>query len=276
MNFLQNAFLQDSGREPKISVVIPTYNRAHCIEVCVQSVLTQSYENLEVIVVDDGSSDNSRDILARLAESDPRINVLHQDNSGVSSARNTGIRASQGEYIAFLDSDDRWYPEKLEKQLEAISEHTEPVLSMTALHITYPDGTSEQSTRRSDGMPLDRVLAGGPMVGPSSWLVSKELFNLKEIGFFDESLHFGEDAQWVLEYLKSGREICFLNEPLTYFSGSDEDKVYRGQAGAVDKIIEMNEPWLRATVPDDITNGYVRRLEGEKAKAQRQNPGGMK
>ena len=100
---------------PKVSVVIPTYQHAHFVAQAISSVLSQTYCDLEVIVVDDGSTDDTQEIVAGFGE---QIRVVqHEKNSGLSAARNTGIQLSRGEYVAFLDADDIWLPEKLEKQI---------------------------------------------------------------------------------------------------------------------------------------------------------------
>ncbi|MBM2835200.1 MAG: glycosyl transferase [Candidatus Brocadiaceae bacterium] len=95
----------------QVSVVIPTYNRAPYVIMAIESVLAQSYQDYEIIVVDDGSTDGTRDVLEPYRD---RIRYMYQDNKGVSAARNTGIQESRGEWIAFLDSDDEWLPNKLE------------------------------------------------------------------------------------------------------------------------------------------------------------------
>ncbi|HEX9046250.1 MAG TPA: glycosyltransferase [Verrucomicrobiae bacterium] len=102
---------------PKISVVIPAFNRAHCLANAVQSALDQTFTDLEIIVVDDGSTDGAAEVLAQFGE---RIRVLRQENRGVSAARNAGIRAARAEWIAFLDSDDQWHPEKLRRQWDCL------------------------------------------------------------------------------------------------------------------------------------------------------------
>ena len=102
---------------PKVSVVIPTHDRAHLVGRAIRSVLAQTFQDFEIIVVDDCSVDNTKEVVQSLADS--RIRYLrHEINRGGSAARNTGIGAARGEWIAFLDSDDEWLPKKLEKQLE--------------------------------------------------------------------------------------------------------------------------------------------------------------
>jgi len=103
-------------KEKLISVVIPTYNRSSLCKIAVESVLAQSYENLEVIVVDDGSTDDTEDVIANIPDS--RIRYVRQVNAGVSAARNTGMMMANGEFIALLDSDDKWLPWKLEAQVQ--------------------------------------------------------------------------------------------------------------------------------------------------------------
>ena len=98
-----------------VSVIIPAYNRAHYIREAIESALQQSHRPLEIIVVDDGSTDETPQILATYSEP---VRVFRQVNQGVAAARNLGVSHARGEYVAFLDSDDLWHPEKLEKQIE--------------------------------------------------------------------------------------------------------------------------------------------------------------
>ena len=111
---------------PTISVIIPTYNRAHLIGKAVKSVLSQTYQDFEIIVVDDGSTDNTEEIVKSFT--DYKIYyICHKHNRGASAARNTGIKASRGEYIAFLDSHDEWLPEKLDKQIKTFNSESSEV-----------------------------------------------------------------------------------------------------------------------------------------------------
>lgn len=102
---------------PKVTVIIPTYNRAHLVKDAVESVLNQTYQDFELIVIDDGSTDNTKEVLAVYKD---KLTYIYQENQGRSSARNHGIKLAQGEYIAFLDSDDVWFPDKLERQVPVL------------------------------------------------------------------------------------------------------------------------------------------------------------
>lgn len=107
------------NKNPTVSVIIPTYNRAHLVGRAIQSVLNQTYKDFELIIVDDGSTDNTEDIIKKYQKKDERIKYIRRKkNKGGSVARNTGINAAIGEYIAFLDSDDEWLTEKLERQMK--------------------------------------------------------------------------------------------------------------------------------------------------------------
>jgi GT2 family glycosyltransferase len=106
--------------KPLVSVVIPTYNRAYCVGGAIDSVLAQSHQNVEIILIDDGSTDNTRDFVAEKYGKDSRVKYHYQSNGGVTAARNVGLKFAQGDYIALLDSDDQWKPWKLELQLECL------------------------------------------------------------------------------------------------------------------------------------------------------------
>ncbi len=106
-------------KRPTVSVIIPTYNRAHLLGRAIESVLDQTYQDFEIIVVDDASADETEEVVKSFG--DDRINhIRHQKNKGGSAARNTGIKAARGEFIAFLDSDDEWVPKKLEKEIDRL------------------------------------------------------------------------------------------------------------------------------------------------------------
>ena len=115
--------MSDEGGQPRVSVVIPTYNRRGYVQEAIDSVLAQTYEDFEVIVVDDGSTDDTREVVERIR--DPRVHYMYQSNAGRSAARNNGIAHSAGEYVAFLDDDDLYLPDKLASQVAFLEQHPE-------------------------------------------------------------------------------------------------------------------------------------------------------
>ena len=123
---------------PRVSVVIPTYNRAGCLPRAIDSVLAQTFDDYEIIVIDDGSSDNTSEVLAAYGD---RVCVVKQVNQGVSAARNHGIRVARGEFVAFLDSDDEWLPRKLEAQVQYLNSHSDVGFAGCLGYCREEDGT---------------------------------------------------------------------------------------------------------------------------------------
>lgn len=130
--------LQMSSKLPLISVIVPAYNAEFFIEKTLNSVLSQTYENIEVLVVDDGSQDRTAEIVKIIAQADPRVTLLQQSNAGVAAARNLAIQKSSGEYIAPIDADDIWFPQKLEKQMQVMLE-AEPSVGLVYAWSVYID-----------------------------------------------------------------------------------------------------------------------------------------
>jgi len=123
-----------------VSIIVPTYNRAYCLPRTIDSVLAQTYTHFEILIIDDGSTDNTRELVAGMAARDGRIRYLFQPNAGVSAARNCGLRAARGAYIALLDSDDVWKPWKLEVQLACLTFLPEAGMIWTNMEAVDPEG----------------------------------------------------------------------------------------------------------------------------------------
>jgi glycosyltransferase involved in cell wall biosynthesis len=178
-----------------ISVVIPTFNRAHLLPRTIGSVLAQSHADLEVIVVDDAGTDPTETVVAGL--NDGRIRYIrHLENRGPAGARNTGIGAARHSFVAFLDSDDVWLPEKLAKQLDIFSHSpVHPGLVYTGFART--DSTEGAGSERYRGNVHHRLLAGNFVGTASTLLVKRECFD--QVGLFDEQLPpCGEDWEmWI-------------------------------------------------------------------------------
>jgi glycosyltransferase involved in cell wall biosynthesis len=183
---------------PLVSAVIPTYNRRDDVLVAVRTAVEQTYRELEIIVVDDGGSDDSAEALARTFGE--RIRILRKPNGGVSSARNFGMAAANGEYIALLDSDDEWLPTKIEQQVDYLEAH--PTYGMVITNVERMDGDRrgfEVFDRREqipeDGWVLRHVLRN-PALAPASAMLRKEV--LADVGGFDEGLRTAEDLDFHL------------------------------------------------------------------------------
>jgi glycosyltransferase involved in cell wall biosynthesis len=124
-----------------VSVIIPTYNRAELLPRALESVLAQTYKHVEIIVIDDGSTDSTKAILEKYSKN---IRIIHADHCGTANARNLGMAASEGEYICFLDSDDSYYPYKIEAQVEVIEAHPEIDMISTEVSGIFPDGIADE------------------------------------------------------------------------------------------------------------------------------------
>jgi len=181
-----------------ISVVTPTYNRARFLPEAVESVLAQTHADLELIIVDDGSVDETREILEPFL-ADGRVRYFYQENRGQSHARNLALKQARGDFIAFLDSDDLWYPDKLEKQLAVLREKPEVDIVHGDEAIIDENGvvTSQENMRRYSGRITQRLLADNS-VSITTALVRRRCFD--EMGGFDTSVGVADDYELWLRF----------------------------------------------------------------------------
>ena len=236
---------------PRVSVIIPTYNRAAAVKEAVASVLAQTCRDFELLVVDDGSTDGTPAALARFGE---EIRVLRSHRRrGVSAARNAGIAAAQGEWLAFLDSDDLWLPEKLERQMAFTEAHPQLLISQTeetwvrrGLKVNRP-----RSHRKEGGRIFLRSLERC-LVSPSAVVLHRRL--LEDHGGFDEELPAAEDYDLWLR-LSWRHDVGLLPEPLIIKRGGHADQLSRQwgldrwRIRALQKILaepELPEPYRHA------------------------------
>lgn len=200
-------------RKPEVSVVIPTYNRAHLISRAIQSVLDQTYQDFEIIVVDDGSIDNTEEIIKSFKD-DRVIYIRHRENKGPSAARNTGIKASKGEYIAFQDSDDEWFTEKLEKQIEVFDNCSPEVGVVYSGFFRIESGKKiyipKSKVIQKEGNIHEELLKGN-FIGTPSVLIKKKCF--EKAKFFDENMPALEDWDLWIEISKH-YTFKYINIPL--------------------------------------------------------------
>lgn len=200
------------------SVIVPVYQAMESLERCVQSWLAQTEPGLELILVDDGSTDGSGKLCDHLAGKDERIRVIHQGNGGVSSARNAGICASQGEFVLFTDSDDYVAADYLEK-MAALQREQDSDLVLCGFHHLY-DGADilklpgNKGTFQIEEFAEDFLELYGRSYLNMPW---NKLFRREYMGRFDTSLSLGEDLLFNLDYLKKCRRVSVLSEPLCYY-----------------------------------------------------------
>jgi len=203
-----------------ISVVIPTFNRSAFVKEAVASALAQVNVDMEVIVVDDGSTDDTGEVLRDFGD---RITVYRQENAGVSSARNTGIRNAKGDWIALLDSDDLWLPRKLSAQSSFLSVHPEFGICQTE-EIWVRNGrrvNPKKHHKKPDGHCFADMLERC-LVSPSAVMIHRDIF--LDVGLFDESLPACEDYDM---WLRIGLRypIGLLREALTIKRGGHADQL---------------------------------------------------
>ncbi len=176
---------------PLISVIVPTYNYAHFIGDCLESIFSQTYKDFEVIVVDDGSTDGTAEILQEYKE---KIRYIYQENRGLPSARNTGIQSSHGKFLAFLDSDDLWLPYKLEEQIRILGDDADMGIIFSDASAFNERGVIRESILKEEkictGFCFERLFMGNYLVMPTV-MIRKNC--LEKSGIFDESLTAVED-----------------------------------------------------------------------------------
>ena len=180
---------------PLVSVVIPAYNAKRFIGETLESVLSQTYRNLEVLVVDDGSSDGQEHVIADFVQRDKRVSYVYQENAGVSAARNKGFKASKGDFIAFLDADDVWLPVNLEMKVNRLQCGDVGLVHSDAMVIDEQSRDTSLVLSGAAGDVLDALLLwdGTQIPGPSSVLIARN--TLEAVGLFDEALSTSADME---------------------------------------------------------------------------------
>ncbi len=224
---------------PLVSVIIPTYNRAETVRRAVDSVLAQTFRDFELIVVDDGSTDNTPQVLEAYGR---KVIPVRQERAGVSAARNRGIARSSGALLAFLDSDDAWKPEKLAVQTAFFQEHQEVLICQT--EETWIRNGKRVNPRYRHLKPSGDIFLPSLklcLVSPSAVMMRRELF--EKVGLFDEDLPACEDYDLWLR-VSARYQVHLIDESLIIKYGGHEDQLSRTTVGldwyrvrALEKII---------------------------------------
>lgn len=197
-----------------ISVIIPVYNSENYVERCIESILFQTYNDWELIVVNDGSTDDSERIIKNLAASDSRIRYYNKNNGGVSSARNLGIKYAKGEFLLFLDSDDWLSPDTCEVLIKNVVEKKADCIiygfHQTHGHIWAPEKDIDYASLSELKSDFDYWLNTELLSSSVNKLYRKSLLSF----LFNEDVSFGEDLIFSLEYISNCNKISFITSPL--------------------------------------------------------------
>ena len=239
---------------PLVSVVMPAYNVAWCIRRAVDSALAQSLREIEVIVINDGSTDDTLQVLASYGDA---IKVIDQANGGMSHARNAGIRAARGKYVAFLDADDWWLPEKLAHQVKLLDKRPELGFCSTAARVENPQGEllNLWRCRHANGDMLETIVAENAAIagGCSAVMVRRELF--EQVGLFDESLRGFEDPDLWMRLAAVCQYAC-IDEPLAVILR--REKSVSRNLDAMRKAALRSMKKNRVLLPTHLRGGFWR------------------
>ena len=236
----------------QVSVIIPTFNRADMLGAAVESALAQRYRPLEVLVVDDGSSDDTARVLARFGDS---IRTLRQPNRGCAAARNRGLAAARGEFIAFLDSDDRFLPGKLERQVATLNRHPEADFCYSPFQVYYDHRPRLQvlsaPQARGDFERLRAEYFLDPTLSCTTLLIRRRVFD--ELAGFDESRRLNEDGEFTQRLVIERTGVWSGDEPVTLCHQAAHNKTLERVEHA--RAVLRNARRIMQRYPD-----YCRRL----------------
>ena len=209
---------------PLISVIVVTYNRAHFLKGALESIQKQTFKDYEIIVVDDGSTDNTKEF----AEKYEGIRYIYQEHSGISKARNTALKAAKGKWVATLDSDDLWEKDKLQKQMDYVRTHPDCRIVFT-LFRNFTDIPEDKLDEQQQDL-LQTVI---------DWCLPTALIDINlfdEIGLFDETMEYSEDTDWVfrLKFYRINLEHCvdevlYLRRVHTSNISTSKKEIYDGE-----------------------------------------------
>ncbi|MBU1344776.1 MAG: glycosyltransferase [Proteobacteria bacterium] len=207
-------------KHPLVSVILPTYNRAWVVKDAIDSVLSQDYPNIELIIIDDGSEDNTQELLEAYND---KVIIIEQENSGVSAARNAGIKKSRGELIALLDSDDAWDKKKISCQVQFFNDTPDAMICQTQ-ELWIRNGkrvNPKVKHKKLSGMIFEPSL-NLCLVSPSAVMMRRELFELK--GYFNEAFMVCEDYDLWLR-VSSTLPVFLIDKPYTIKRGGHFDQL---------------------------------------------------
>lgn len=210
-----------SRNKPIASVILTTYNRSDILPRAIKSVLKQNYQDYELIIVDDHSTDRTEDVVNSFNRDKIKY-IHHEQNRGLAAARNTGIRKAQGKYIAFLDDDDEWLPGKLEKQVEFLDKHPDIGMVYCGMRRIFKDGHVDQFPDLK-GFVFSKMLSSQALVSNGSGVLIRASM-LADIGLFDEKLKRGIDG-YLFRKITQRYPVDYVNEILVNYYENRDDRI---------------------------------------------------
>ena len=209
------------GEVIKVSIIIPVYNTGERLHRCLDSIIAQSYQDYECIVVDDGSTDESSAIIDEYATRDVRFKVVHKENGGVSSARNYGLNIASGEWLVFIDSDDFLVPNHIASFMDAVTDDVD--LVMTGFRFLHPNKTTEHGYNVGKYIGIESIRK---FISETDFLRFQvpwvRTYRNKKNLFFDEKLSLGEDRLFCYQYLLNCKGIATIGKITYIHDGTDE------------------------------------------------------
>ncbi len=240
---------------PKVSIIIPTYNSSLFIKRTIESVFAQTFKDWELLIVDDCSTDETLKIIEDLAKNNSKIKIFKtpENSGGPALAKNMGVKNAQGEYIAFLDHDDEWLPEKLEKQLEFFGKNKDKKIGVVSCGANLVNEHGKcfslyNPSRAKFDFP--EILLRNPIYSNSSVLIKKEIIDL--VGERDLNMKYSEDWDMWIRIVKAGFSLYFINQPLFnyYFHGNNATKAKK------DKLVKVKDAQYVFNKHNDIYAKY--------------------
>lgn len=244
--------------ELQVSIIIPVFNSYQTIRRCLNSVLNQTYKNIEAIVIDDGSTDRSRELIRQFANRDKRIKIIVQKNKGVSSARNTGILHAKGDYISFLDSDDYLDPHCVETMLCNIDNADLLICrynfegEQKEIFNKYKKTKYEGAIQLTKILTINQAITQYCIIQPWGKLFKSNIIKNRHI-MFNEAISLGEDTLFVLDYIKNVQSIVTIGDQLYIYSianknslsatGNKAQETLKARMMIIHKRIDLADYW---------------------------------
>lgn len=249
-------------REKLVSVVMTAYNTEEYIDEAIQSILNQTYTNYEFIIIDDGSTDHTLDIIMKYAKKDDRIIVITRKNIGLAQSLNDGVRIARGEYIARMDSDDVCAPERFEKQVNYLNEHPDVFMLGTNYYTIYSDELSVECRKKYEGsqkrgkVKIDdsnvflSISESQKFMHPSV-MVKKEFYEIS--GLYKD--YMSEDIEITFRAVAKGLRVAKLEDELYGYRAREDSKSYvESRKGQSAGIINAKLDWLFTNLDENIHN----------------------